>query len=121
MIRRTPLKRSQKPLKRTPLKRKYKRKSRFKEDVEFYTLIWQSRPHVCFETDVDLGSEPRNYMFHHVLEKEKYPEFRHEPWNIVLVTWDVHNQVHSNIDKTPRIKELRQDLLNQYVYGKNNH
>lgn len=121
--RKTPLKRSQKPLKRTPLKRtgKKRKKSQYAEDVKFYSKIWSFRPHICYETGIYLGVEPRSYMFHHVLEKEKYPEFRHEVWNIVLLGWDAHNQVHSNIDKTPKVKTLREKLLKQHVYGKDIH
>lgn len=32
-------------------------------------------------------------------------------WNIVLVTLETHEQVHKNIDKCPKIKKLRQDLI----------
>jgi hypothetical protein len=112
MLRRTPLKRSSKPIKRTPLKRGGKKKiSRFKEDVEFYQSIWERRKHVCYETGEYLGNEARTYMFHHVLEKEKHDQYRHEEWNIVLVSWNTHAQVHSNIDKTPKIKALKAQLL----------
>jgi hypothetical protein len=65
-----------------------------------------------------LGWEPRTYYFHHVLEKESYPQYRHCTWNIVLVSWTTHDQVHGDIDKTPKIKALREELLKQIENGK---
>jgi hypothetical protein len=83
-------------------------------DKLFYQKIWEKRSHICYETGEYLGLEPRTYMFHHVLEKEKYPKYRHREWNIVLVTGDVHTLAHSNIEKTPKIKRLREQLLKKY-------
>ena len=78
----------------------------FEQDKQFYSEIWDEREHVCFETGVYLGSEPYTTMFHHVLPKSKYPQFRHCKWNIVLLHPDVHNQVETFIDKCPKVKEL---------------
>jgi 5-methylcytosine-specific restriction endonuclease McrA len=122
--RRTPLNKGQKRLKRTALSsrsKKYKEKQAERDvlreaDQMFYEGIWNSRPHFCFESGAYLGEEPASYMFHHVLEKSKYPQFRHCDWNIVVLSWEKHNQVHNNIDKTPRVKFLREQLLKKHVY-----
>lgn len=90
--------------------RKEQKKTLIGEDKKFYLEIWIERDHVCFETGEYLGEEPLMTMFHHVLEKSKYPEYRHDKWNIVLLKPEVHNQVHSNIDKTPKVKELTERL-----------
>lgn len=82
---------------------------------EFFKEIWDETPYnrrKCYETGVRLKGPPLSTYFHHVLEKEdnKYPEYAYCKWNIVLLHPDVHAQVHLNIDKTPKVKALREAL-----------
>jgi len=84
------------------------------QDELFYLSLWKSRPHLCFETNRYLGEEPYNWMFHHILPKAKYPEYRHEPWNIVLVSLETHSKVETDIDFTPKIKELTIKLKKEH-------
>jgi hypothetical protein len=90
------------------------------EDWLFYLEIWSERPHVCFETNAPLGDEPLTIFFHHVLEKgiNRYKKYRHCKWNIVLITWQVHDQVGMDIDRCPKIKAYREQLLKQLEDGK---
>lgn len=83
------------------------------KDWEFYLEIWDEREHVCFETDQYLGNEPQTLFFHHVLEKgiRRYKKYRHCKWNIVLISWQVHDQVGMDIDRCPRIKAYHDKLL----------
>ena len=102
-----------------------KRKARLAEErmekekmFLFFIEIWEDTPQSmrkCYETGRWLGNEPLSTFFHHVLEKQTYPEFCLERWNIVLLHPDVHNQVHSNIDKTPKVKALKEELLEKWV------
>lgn len=83
---------------------------------EFFMQIWNKTPHnkrVCYETGVKLKYPPLTTYFHHVLEKSdhKYKKFAYKEWNIVLLHPDVHTQVHIDIDKTPKVKALREQLL----------
>lgn len=84
-------------------------------DIEFYTNLWEEREHICFETGKLLLSEPLTLYFHHILGKSKYPQYRHEKWNIVLLDPDIHSQVETFIDKCPRVKALTEHL--KIVYG----
>lgn len=83
-------------------------------DLAFYSKIWEKKEHVCYETGKYLGSEPLTLFFHHVLPKAKYPQYRHCEWNIVLLHPDVHVQVETFLDKAPKVKELTQQLMEQY-------
>jgi len=88
----TPLKRKPFPLKR---KGNLKRKPPVpKEDAgklwEFYLEIWNERPHRSEVSGTYLGSEPKSWMFDHLLEKNLYPELKYEKENIILVTLDEH-------------------------------
>lgn len=124
MLKRTPLKSEQKPLKKTPLKKisnkkdvdkdKLQAMELRKKDNDFYMQIWNNRPHKCFETDVPLGGEPNLTMFHHILPKYEYPQYRHEEWNIVLCTWEQHNQFHMNPKKTPKMYAYYLELLEKH-------
>ncbi len=100
------------------MKRKKAKKNEFKEkDVIFYLDIWNTRQHFCIVSGNYLGREPLTVFFHHLLPKSKFPQYRHCSWNIVLVTWEVHDQIEKNIDKVPSIKKMTDRLLIQHHNG----
>ena len=71
--------------------KKEAKKDLLKEDKEFYMKVWGSRPHICNFCKCSLGSEALTYHFDHILEKEVYPEYRHEIQNIQLLCLPCHN------------------------------
>jgi hypothetical protein len=112
------LKKSYKPIKKISTKgviAKEKKKEYTLKQWEFFLEIWNERPHVCYETGKPIYGEPLSIYFHHCLEKNPYPQFALEKWNIVIVTGETHSQVHSNIDKTPKIKQLTKELKEKYL------
>lgn len=90
------------------------KKELFQNDAAFYLKIWESRPHVCYETGKPLG-KMNLCMFHHVLPKQSYEKFRHCEWNIVLLHPDVHNQVETDCSKCPKVYKLTEQLKEQYA------
>lgn len=54
--------------------------------------IWRERRHICEVTGEYLGNEPLKTMFHHLLNKENYPEHKWDKWNIILVRPDIHEK-----------------------------
>lgn len=107
-------------LKRTPIRKRSKKKQQSLEselltqqkDWAFFLEIWNEREHICYETGQPLyGDPPPTLYFHHVLEKEKYPQYRYKKWNIVLVTWETHSKCHNNIDFAPKVKAYRDKLI----------
>lgn len=111
-------------MKRTPLKRKRinnKNKEKDKEDlvqrtlmIEMFAEIWQERPHRCFETGDHLGYEAKTLFFHHVLPCFKFPQYTLSKWNIVLVSWNTHNQAEIFPEKCPKIHQLYLELLEKH-------
>lgn len=113
-----------KPLKKTTLKKvsekgkikKEAKKEQFKDDVAFYDYIWHHRLHICEECEYEGKKSWLNEAtinnFHHLLFKSKYPEFRYEPKNIVILCQDHHNSVHHGKlsefikQKTEQVKQL---------------
>lgn len=92
------------------------KKALWPTDMAFYMEIWEERPHVSFENNESILS-PRTFTFHHVLEKDPYPEYRHCKWNIVLLTWEQHDQAHKNLDKLPKLKSYTEKLRRLHDAG----
>lgn len=116
---RTDLKR--KPVKRTFLKRtpirKINRKSGersklHQQDLEFFSLIWEERLHVCFESGISLGNEPNLLFFHHCLQKgeRRFKKYRYAKWNIVLLHPDFHTK-ENYLRLLPHVLAYRNYLL----------
>ena len=58
----------------------------------FFLSIWKKRTHYCTICNIWLGNEPKTYMFDHILEKQKYPELKHEEKNIALLCLECHDK-----------------------------
>lgn len=81
-------------------------------DKEFYHSVWIASPHKCqCGCGVNLGKEPLKTMFHHVLPKSSYPQFRHLPENIMILHPDCHTSVEVSLDNRPIVKLRKQELL----------
>jgi 5-methylcytosine-specific restriction endonuclease McrA len=75
-----------------------------KLDEEFYKEVWLASKHVCQNCNDSLGKVPYNWMFHHLLPKRIYTQFRHTPENIMILCLECHSKAETNIDFAPRIK-----------------
>jgi 5-methylcytosine-specific restriction endonuclease McrA len=62
------------------------------ERDNFFMSIWYARLHECEICLKDLGSEPRSYMFDHLLEKSTHPNLKFEKDNIALVCLECHDK-----------------------------
>lgn len=66
--------------------------SLLEEDWKFYKRFWnRNKMRRCYNCNAFLGSEPKTYMFDHILPKEKYPEFRHNMNNICYLCLTCHD------------------------------
>jgi hypothetical protein len=113
MLKKTPLKRGNKPLAKSSLKKSGKakhidRQEQREEDIKFYTEIWNERNKRCELTGKYLGEEIMIIYFHHLLPKNKYPEFRHKKWNIIQIQSDLHAQIEINENK------LTENIFDKY-------
>lgn len=75
------------------LNKKQEKKELLREDFRFYLSVWKERKHSCVICDKYLGETPLTWMFHHLLEKSKHPQFRHTKDNIAIVCLTCHDQV----------------------------
>lgn len=95
---------------------------------KWFREIWDEREDeegfcFCFETGRRL--DPKYYRsntacYDHVLEqgKTKFPQYAFLKKNIVILHPDIHTLRHSNIDKTPKVKEYRAKMLSLHYENK---
>ena len=60
--------------------------------IELYHLHWRSKEHKCESCGKYLGRENKTYFHDHLLEKNKYPNFAYELWNLYLVCFECHDK-----------------------------
>ena len=82
---------------------------------EFFLSIWSKRPHYSEVSGKFLGHEPLSTMFHHILEKELYPELALDEDCVILVTPEEHQIVHIYKYKYEEINRRRKELLKKIV------
>jgi hypothetical protein len=81
---------------------------------EFFLSIWGKRDHKSEVSGEWLGNEALSIFFHHILEKEKYPDIKYEEDNIILLTWEEHDNVGMNMYKYEEINKRRELLKIKY-------
>lgn len=115
-------------------KKKKALESDFKGELDMFNQIWGTRQRESFLSNKILhlsrGSQFFPNMFAHVLSKNKYPLFRFNPDNIVLVTPAEHfamdfydeekqKKLHPECNWT-KLSDLRNELIEEYnrLYNK---
>lgn len=80
----------------------------------FFLQIWTKRKHYSEVSGTFLGSEPLTIFFHHILPKEKFPQAKLDEDNIILLTFDEHNNVENDMYKYEEVNERRKHLKIKY-------
>ncbi len=83
-------------------------------DIEFFKGIWETRPHYSEVSGIFLGDEFNVCFFSHILVKGAFPKFRHNPHNIVLMSFNEHQEWEFTDRKDPKWNEIR-DLSEELV------
>lgn len=110
-------------------------KNKLKKDenirmMNFFLGIWMKRRERdsvgwfvrCFETNLKLREDRYMNMksiYHHVLYKSSYPQYKYDEENVVIILPNVHEQTHVNEEKTPNIWQYKKELLNSYQIKNN--
>lgn len=80
----------------------------------FFLSIWSKRGNKSEISGTYLGKEPLTIYFHHILPKENYPQAEFDEENIILLTWEEHDQVEMDESRYPEINKRRQQLKIKY-------
>ena len=81
---------------------------------QFFLQIWKKRLHKSEVSGTSLGSEALSTYFHHILSKEKYPEIALDEENIILLTWEEHDQVEMDPTRYEDVNKRREQLKQKY-------
>lgn len=103
-----------KPRKRLPVSTKKQTNIKWQDRAAFFLMIWRNKPHKSEISGVHLGKEPLTIFFHHILPKEKYPQAEYDENNIILLTFDEHNNVEMDMYKYEEVNIRRKKLLEIY-------
>lgn len=107
-----------KPRKALPKSKKvlkgYKKETSTDEMRNFFLSIWKKRSHFSEVSGKFLGKEPLTIFFHHILPKEKYPDAQFDEENIILLTWEEHDQVEMDIYRYEEVNNKRNYLKIKY-------
>jgi hypothetical protein len=80
----------------------------------FFLEIWKKKPHKSEISGTYLGSEALSTFFHHILPKSKYPEASLDEENIILLTWEEHDQVEMDPTRYEEVNKRRELLKKKY-------
>ena len=80
----------------------------------FFLEIWKKRKHYSELSGDYLGSEALSTYFHHILPKGKYPEAMFDEKNIILLTWEEHDQVETDPTRYEEVNKRREQLKQKY-------
>jgi hypothetical protein len=81
---------------------------------DFFLQLWKKRPHKSEVSGDYLGSEALSTYFHHILPKGKYPEAMFDEKNIILLTWEEHDQVEMDPTRYDEVNKRRELLKQKY-------
>ena len=81
---------------------------------EFFMVVWDARKHASELSGASLGKIPSSAFFHHILPKSKFPEAAYDPYNIILLTIEEHDNVEIDMYKYDVVNEKRAKLLKKY-------
>jgi hypothetical protein len=81
---------------------------------EMFQSIWQKRPHYSELSWTKLGGEISSLYFHHILPKSKYEEAMFDEDNIILLTWNEHENVERDSTRYEEINKRREKLMEKY-------
>lgn len=81
---------------------------------DFFLQIWKKRLHLSELSRLPLVGEPLSIYFHHILPKEKYPQAAFDEENIILLTWQEHDQVEMYPTRYEEINKRREQLKQKY-------
>lgn len=80
----------------------------------FFNEIWRKRSHKSEISEKWLGNELLSIFFHHILPKENHPEAKYDEQNIILLTWEEHDNVEIDMYKYREINKRRELLKIKY-------
>jgi hypothetical protein len=80
----------------------------------FFNFIWSTRARESEISGTRLGSEAKTIFFHHVLEKNQYPDLAYCIDNILLVTAEEHQNLNNDLNYYKKAVMIKDLILNNH-------
>lgn len=113
-IRRSALKTSKKGLRKQSQKMRDiilpERKAELDKQWKFFYEIWSERPHRSEVSGRPIFGEPLSIYFHHIFPKTKFPDMKFDKDNIIILTFEEHQQVEANPFIFEELNKKRESL-----------
>lgn len=77
------------------------------ENERFYRFCWEHYPHICAETMRPLRNYSATYISH-ILTRGAHPEMAHDPRNVNILCFEMHNRWENGDRKNMRIYRINQ-------------
>jgi len=91
---------------KSPIKKQSKKGAEMaRKDVQFFKEIWRERPPVSEISGIHLGYLYKPHFMSHLLTKAAYPKFRHKKENIMLMTFEEHQEWEFGDKQKPEFRE----------------
>ena len=82
------------------------------ENERFYRFCWDHYPHQCAETMRPLKQYSATYISH-ILTRGAHPEMAHDPRNVNILSFEMHNKWENGDRKNMRIFAGNQIIIEQ--------
>lgn len=87
------------------------------ENEKFYRWVWNHKPHICEETMRPLPNYSATFVSH-ILTRGANPEMAHDPRNVNILCFEMHNKWENGDRKGMRIYAANarriEELINDY-------
>jgi len=80
----------------------------------FYSKFWNGKPRISEVSGDLIGWKFSTLYYHHILPKNKYPEFEFLEENIAILTPEEHQKIEAKTYKYESINKKREELLKKY-------
>lgn len=81
---------------------------------DLFLHIWKTRPRKSEVSGDYLVGAVSTAYFHHILPKSKYPQAALDEENIILLTWQEHDQVEMDPTRYEEVNRRREKLKQKY-------
>jgi hypothetical protein len=82
------------------------------ENEKFYRWCWDHYPHICAETMRPLRQYSATYVSH-ILTRGAHPEMAHDPRNVNILSFEMHNRWENGDRQYMRIYRINQLIIEQ--------
>jgi len=82
--------------------------------LSLFSTIWKKRGPYSEISGVFLGGECKTIFIHHILPKSKYPQLCLEEENLIIISFEEHQEVENDMYKYDEINQRREKIKEKF-------